>query len=88
MERALIWPSTMTSRLRSRSLTGGREDRVHMLVDVAREEARKAAAEGEPLGSVALSTATLREALNAGRRQFCGLDGKPLAPLSGKAFGE
>lgn len=60
----------------------GREDRVYMLLDVARDEARKAAAEGEPLSSVALSAGTLRTALNAARGQFWGLNGQPLAELN------
>ncbi|OAF14111.1 AAA family ATPase [Bradyrhizobium neotropicale] len=58
-----------------------REDRVAMLMGVAREQAEKAAAADEPLSSVALMPAALREALNAERRQFCDLDGKPLALL-------
>jgi hypothetical protein len=59
-----------------------REDRVAMLLDVAREEAAKAAADGEPLGEVALMPVTIRDALNARRARFCGLDGKPLSPLN------
>ena len=59
-----------------------REDRVAMLLDVAREEAEKAAAEEEPLDSVGLTAGALGEALNARRGQFCGLDGKPLTGLN------
>ncbi|MGY3514162.1 hypothetical protein ACVIQY_007137 [Bradyrhizobium sp. USDA 3051] len=58
-----------------------KEDRAAMLLEVAREEADKAAADDEPVSSVALTPAILREALNARRRQFCALDGKPLTLL-------
>jgi hypothetical protein len=58
-----------------------KEDRLAMLLAVAREEAEKAAADEEPSSSVALTPATLRDALNAQRRQFCGLEGNPLVTL-------
>lgn len=62
-----------------------REDRVAMLVEVAREEAEKAAAEDEPLAEIGLSVPSLVEAINIKRGDFSGLDGKPLAPLNRKA---
>lgn len=62
-----------------------REDRVAMLLEVAREEADKAAAEDEPLAEIGLSVPSLVEAVNIRRGAFCGLDGKPLAPLNRKA---
>jgi hypothetical protein len=62
-----------------------REDRVAMLVEVAGEEAEKAAAEDEPLAEIGLSVPSLVEAMNVRRGGFCGLDGKPLAPLNRKA---
>lgn len=58
-----------------------REDRVVMLKAVGRAQAEKAAAADEPLSSVALTPRALGQALNAERRQFCGLDGKPLTLL-------
>lgn len=59
-----------------------REDRVAALLEVAAEEAAKLAAEGEPLGAVGLSAATLRDGLNVRRAHFCGLNGTPLSPLN------
>lgn len=61
-----------------------REDRVDMLIEVARDEAVKAAAREEPLDEVALSAATLETAFNARRADFCGPDGKPLTPINRK----
>lgn len=63
-----------------------REDRVAMLVEVARDEAIKAAAHEEPLDEVALDANTLGAALNARRADFCALDGKPLAEINRKGI--
>jgi hypothetical protein len=62
-----------------------REDRVAMLLEVAREEAGRLAAEEEPLGEIGLTVPSLVEAVNVRRGGLCGLDGQPLAPLNRKA---
>jgi hypothetical protein len=59
-----------------------RDDRVTRLLEAARECAEKAAAHGEPAEMVALTPKELRVALNTHRERYCGLDGKPLAPLN------
>ncbi len=59
-----------------------RDDRVTRLLEAARECAEKAAAHGEPVDMVALTPKELRVALNVHRERYCGLDGKPLAPLN------
>lgn len=62
-----------------------REDRVAMLLAVAREEAERAAAEDEPLEEIGLTVPALVEAVNVKRGELCGLDGVPLLPLNRKA---
>ena len=62
-----------------------REDRVAMLLGVARDEARKSAAEEEPLAEIGLTVPSLTDAINARRGELCGLDGNPLAALNRKA---
>lgn len=62
-----------------------REDRVAMLLEVAREEAGRVAAEEEPLGEIGLTVPSLVEAVNVRRGGLCGLDGQPLASLNRKA---
>lgn len=61
-----------------------REDRVAMLIEVARDAAIKAAAHEEPLDEVALDAKTLGAALNARRADFCALDGKALTEINNK----
>jgi AAA domain/Bifunctional DNA primase/polymerase, N-terminal len=58
------------------------DDRLNRLIEAARECAEKAAAHREPAEMVPLSPKEIGIVFNTHRERYCGLNGKPLAPLN------
>jgi hypothetical protein len=58
------------------------DDRLNRLVEAARDCAEKAAAHGEDADMVELTPKEIGFVFNTHRERYCGLNGKPLAPLN------
>jgi KaiC/GvpD/RAD55 family RecA-like ATPase len=58
------------------------DDRLNRLVEAARDCAEKAAAHGEDADMVELTPKEIGIVFNTHREHYCGLNGKPLAPLN------